>query len=33
MWKYKQRIRIIPDTGYHMTEFRFFDHHQEEIKL
>lgn len=33
MWKYKQRIRILPDTGYHMTEFRFFDHHQEEIKL
>ena len=33
MWKYKQRIRIVADTGYHMTEFRFFDHHQEEIKL
>jgi ribonuclease G len=33
MWKYKQKIKIISDTNYHLTEFRFFDNTDEEIKL
>ncbi len=32
-WKYKQRIRIKENTGYHLTEFHFFDDRDEEIKL
>ncbi|MBS1973513.1 MAG: ribonuclease E/G, partial [Bacteroidetes bacterium] len=32
-WKYKQATKIIPNTNYHLTEFRFFDKHEEEIKL
>jgi ribonuclease G len=32
-WRYKQNIRIKPNTGYHLTEFRFFDDSEEEIKL
>jgi ribonuclease G len=32
-WKYKQKIRIVPNTNYHLTEFHFFDKHEEEIKL
>lgn len=32
-WKYKQKIRIQSDNSYHLTEFRFFDNNQEEIKL
>lgn len=32
-WKFKQNIRIKPNTGYHLTEFRFFDDSEEEIKL
>jgi ribonuclease G len=32
-WRYKQKIRIKPNTGYHLTEFRFFDESEEEIKL
>ena len=32
-WKYKQRIRIKANTNYHLTEFHFFDNHDEEIKL
>jgi ribonuclease G len=33
MWKYKQKIKIVADTSYHLTEFRFFDNTDEEIKL
>lgn len=32
-WKYKQKIKIVADTNYHLTEFRFFDNTDEEIKL
>ncbi|HJU45632.1 MAG TPA: Rne/Rng family ribonuclease [Chitinophagaceae bacterium] len=32
-WKYKQHIRIKPNTNYHLTEFHFFDNHEDEIKL
>jgi ribonuclease G len=31
--RYKQKIRIRPNTAYHLTEFRFFDKGDEEIKL
>jgi ribonuclease G len=31
--KYKQRIKLKENTGYHLTEFHFFDEHEEEIKL
>jgi len=31
--KHKQPIRIKPNTNYHLTEFHFFDKHDEEIKL
>jgi ribonuclease G len=32
-WKYKQLTKIKPNTNYHLTEFRFFDKEEEEIKL
>jgi ribonuclease G len=32
-WKYKQKIRIQPNTAYHLTEYRFFDDHEDEIKM
>ena len=32
-WKYRQRIRIKSNTNYHLTEFHFFDNHEDEIKL
>jgi ribonuclease G len=32
-WKYKQKIRIKANSSYHLTEFRFFDDSDEEIKL
>ena len=32
-WKYKQLTRVKPNTNYHLTEFRFFDKEEEEIKL
>ncbi len=32
-WKYGQKIRIRENTNYHLTEFHFFDSHDEEIKL
>ena len=32
-WKYKQKITIKPNTNYHLTEFHFYDSHDEEIKL
>jgi ribonuclease G len=31
--KYKTRIRTKPNTDYYLTEFRFFDSHEEEIKF
>ena len=32
-WKYKQKIKVVSKSTYHLTEFRFFDHIDEEIKL
>jgi ribonuclease G len=32
-WKYKQRIKLRENTNYHLTEFHFYDQHDEEIKL
>jgi len=32
-WKYKQTIKIKSNTNYHLTEYHFFDGHDEEIKL
>lgn len=32
-WKYKQMIKVKTNTTYHLTEFRFFDYNDEEIKL
>jgi ribonuclease G len=32
-WKYKQQIKIKPNSNYHLTEFRFYDKSEEEIKL
>jgi len=32
-WKYKQTIKVRSNNTYHLTEFRFFDDHEEEIKL
>jgi ribonuclease G len=32
-WKYKQKIKVRANSGYHLTEYRFFDDHDEEIKL
>lgn len=32
-WKYKQNIKIKVNSSYHLTEFRFFDNSDEEIKL
>jgi ribonuclease G len=31
--KYHQKIKLQEDTNYHLTEFRFFNQHEEEIKL
>jgi len=31
--KFKQKISILSNTNYHLTEFRFFDKHEEEIKI
>lgn len=32
-WKYKQRIHMRANNNYHLTEFHFFDNHEDEIKL
>ena len=32
-WKHKQRIKLKENTNYHLTEFHFYDSHEEEIKL
>jgi len=32
-FKYGRKIRIKKNTNYHLTEFHFFDKHEEEIKL
>lgn len=32
-WKYKQRIKVRSNSGFHLTEFKFFDKEDEEIKL
>jgi ribonuclease G len=33
IWKYKQNIKIISKSTYHLTEFTFFDSNEEEIKI
>jgi ribonuclease G len=32
-WKYKQKIKVRANTSYHLTEYHFFDSHDEEIRL
>jgi ribonuclease G len=32
-WKYKQKIKVVANSNYHLTEFHFFDNSEEEIKL
>jgi ribonuclease G len=32
-WKYGQKVRIRENTNYHLTQYQFFDQHDEEIKL
>ncbi|MBL7697213.1 MAG: Rne/Rng family ribonuclease [Chitinophagaceae bacterium] len=32
-WKYGQKIKIRENTNYHLTQYQFFDRHDEEIKL
>ena len=32
-WKYGKKVNIKENTNYHLTEFHFFDQHEEEIKL
>jgi len=32
-WKYGQKIKMKENTNYHLTEYHFFDKHEEEIKL
>jgi ribonuclease G len=32
-WKYKMNISVKENTGYHLTEFHFFDNNEEEIRL
>lgn len=32
-WKYKQKIKVKANTSYHLTEYHFFDSHEEEIRL
>jgi ribonuclease G len=32
-WKYGKKVKIMENTNYHLTEFHFFDKHEEEIKL
>jgi ribonuclease G len=32
-WKYGQKIKIKENTNYHLTQYQFFDKHDEEIKL
>ena len=33
IWKYKQKIKVVANSNYHLTEFHFFDNSDEEIKL
>jgi ribonuclease G len=32
-WKYKQKIKVKANSNYHLTEYHFYDGHEEEIKL
>ena len=32
-WKYKIKVGMRSDNNYHLTEFHFYDHNEEEIKL
>ncbi len=31
--KFKTKIDIVANTNYHITEFHFYDQHEEEIKI
>ncbi|WP_207491441.1 Rne/Rng family ribonuclease [Aridibaculum aurantiacum] len=31
--KYKTKIKVLPNNTYHLTEFHFYDHNEEEIKF
>lgn len=33
IWKYRQNIKIKSNNSFHLTEFKFFDNNQDEIKL
>jgi ribonuclease G len=33
MWRYKQRIKLEKNTSYHIVDYKFFDSHDEEIKM
>ncbi len=32
-FKYGRKVKVRENTNYHLTEFHFFDKHDEEIKL
>jgi ribonuclease G len=32
-WKFKQKIGLIANNNFHLTEFHFFDKNNEEIRL
>jgi len=32
-WKYKQKVKVKSNTGYHLTEYHFYDANEEEIKI
>ncbi len=32
-WKYGQKVKVKGNTSYHLTEYHFFDKHEEEIKI
>jgi ribonuclease G len=32
-WKYGRKVNVQENTNYHLTEFHFFDKHEDEIKL
>lgn len=32
-WKYKQKVKVKSNTGYHLTEYHFYDSNEEEIKI
>ena len=32
-WEHKTRIKLTEDSSFHMMQYKFFDEHQEEIRL